>query len=58
MGARRRLAVGTVATVSRLENSGAELLLGDRVMGRSACGRERHGVGGQLEVFEDVCGDV
>jgi len=39
-------------------NSGAELELGDRVIGRSACGRDRHGVGGQAEVFEDVCGDV
>ena len=34
----------------RGRNSGAELELGDRVVGRS--------VGGQAEVFEDVCGDV
>ena len=42
----------------RGRNSGAELELGDRVVGWSACGGDRHEVGGQAEVFEDVCGDV
>jgi len=54
---RRRVPVGTVAAVARRGTSGVELELGDRVLGRSACGRDRHGVGGQAEVFEDVCGD-
>ena len=58
MGERRRVAVGTVAAVGRRGNSGAEVELVGRVIGRSACGRDRHGVGGQAEVFEDVCGDV
>ena len=58
MSERRRLAVATVAAVARRGNSGAELELGDRVIGRSACRRDRHGVGGQAEVFEDVCGEV
>jgi hypothetical protein len=56
MSERRRLAVATVAAVARRGNSGAELELGDRVIGRSACGRDRHGAGGQAEVFEDACG--
>ena len=58
MSGRRRLAIGTVAAVARPGGSGAEVELADRVVGRSACGRDRHEVGGQAEVFEDVCGDV
>ena len=58
MSAVRRLAVGTVATVARRGNSGAELELGYRGIGRSACRGDRHDVGGQAEVFEDMCGDA
>ena len=52
---RRRVAVGTVAAVATPGNSGAELVAS--VIGRSACGRDRHGVRGQPEVIEDVGGD-
>ena len=58
MSAVRRLAVGTVATVARRGNSGAELELGYRGIGRSACRRDRHDLGGQAEVFEEMCGDA
>ena len=54
MSERRRLAIGTVAAVATRSDSGAEVELADRVVGRSACGRDRHSVGGQVEVFEDV----
>ena len=36
----------------------AEVELGGRVIGRSACGGERHGVGVQPKVFEDVRSDA
>ena len=58
MSERRRLAIGTVAAVARRGDSGAEVELADRVLRRSASGRDRHAVGGQAEVFEDVCGNV
>ena len=57
MSARRRLAVVTVAAVARREGSGAEVELEGRNVGRSACWGDRHDVGGQAEVFEDVGGD-
>ena len=57
MSAVRRLAVGTVATVARRKNSGVELELGSRGIGRSACWGDRHDVGSQAEVFEEMCGD-
>jgi len=56
MSAVRRLAVGTVATVARCGNSDAELELGDSGIGRSPCRGDRHDVGGQAEVFEDMYG--
>jgi len=65
LSARRRLAVSTVATVSREKfegeiqapNSSSET--GSSGGARAgAIGGDRHEVGGQAEVFEDVCGDV
>ena len=62
LSARRRLAVSTVATVSREKfegeiqapNSSSET--GSSGGARAgAIGGDRHEVGGQAEVFEDVC---
>lgn len=58
MSGRRSLAWVTVAAVARLEHQAPKSSSETGSSGRSPCGRDRHDVGGQTEVFEEVCGNA